>query len=239
MIGNDVFVALRLTHGQLWRSVLATLRLAIIKGDFKPNSHLLETQLAEMLGVSRGPVREALVRLEQEGLVVNIPYRGKFVAEITPSMVREIYSLRRLLEGFAAEWAIARMTPKQVDHMRTLSVKMTEALAEGNYEDFADFDIEFHRVYMAAVGHKRLLQTWETLMGISHSFIVVSASDFSTGNDVITQGHEAIIEAIDRGDGEALRLAAQNSMDEGERQVLQLVKRQPFDDENQFVTNVS
>jgi DNA-binding GntR family transcriptional regulator len=233
MIGNEAFVALRLTHGQLWTSVLATLRMAIIKGDFKPNSHLLETQLAEMLGVSRGPVREALVRLEHEGLVVNIPYRGKFVAEITPSMVREIYSLRRLLEGFAAELATARMTPEQADHMRALSVEMMEALAEGNYEDFADLDIEFHRVYVAAAGHKRLLQTWETLMGISHSFIVVNASGFSTDNDVIARGHEAIIEAIDRRDGEALRLAAQNSMDEGERRVLQLVKRQPFDDENQ------
>lgn len=230
MIENSTYATQRQLHVQLWTSVLATLRMEIIKGDIRPNTHLLETQLAERLGVSRGPVREALVRLEHEGLVVNIPYRGKFVAEITPAMVREIYSLRRLCEGFAAELAIARIAPEQVDHMRGLSVEMMKALAEGRYEEFADLDIEFHRVYMAAAGHNRLLQTWETLMGISHSFIVVNASYFSTGLEVIAQGHEAIIKAIDLGDAKALQLAAQSSMDEGERRVLQLVRRQPFED---------
>jgi DNA-binding GntR family transcriptional regulator len=220
---------LRVPNGQLWTSVLATLRMAIIKGDFSPNTHLLETQLAEMLGVSRGPVREALVRLEHEGLVVNIPYRGKFVAEITPAMVHEIYSLRRLLEGFAADLALAGMTEEQIQHMRALSVEMMEALADGNHEEFADLDIEFHRVYMAAAHHKRLLQTWETLMGISHSFIVVNASSFTTGTEVITEGHEAIIRAIEARDSEALKAAAQRSMDEGERRVLQLV-RHPVDE---------
>jgi DNA-binding GntR family transcriptional regulator len=230
MLGTAPSVTLRLPNGQLWTSVLATLRMAIIKGDFRPNTHLLETQLAEMLGVSRGPVREALVRLENEGLVVNIPYRGRFVAEITPATVREIYSLRRLLEGFAAEPAVESITPEQIQHMRALSVEMMEALAEGNFEEFADLDIEFHRVYVAAANHKRLLQTWETLMGISHSFIVVNATSFSTGTEVIAQGHEAIIDAIERRDSEALKAAAQGSMDEGERRVLALVRGQPVEE---------
>ncbi len=229
MLGNGSLVTPRQPSLQLWISVLATLRMAIIKGDLRPNTHLLETQLAETLGVSRGPVREALVRLEHEGLVINIPYRGRFVAEITPSTVREIYSLRRLLEGFAARQAVARITDEHEEHMRALSVEMTKALEEGNYEEFADLDIEFHRVYVAVAGHKRLLQTWETLMGISHSFIVVNASYFSTRADVISQGHDAIIAAIALRDGELLERTAQDSMDEGERQVLQLVSGQLFD----------
>jgi DNA-binding GntR family transcriptional regulator len=229
MIGQATKETLRPQNAQLWTSVLATLRMAIIKGDFKPNTHLLETQLADTLGVSRGPVREALVRLEHEGLVVNIPYRGRFVAEITPSTVREIYSLRRLLEGFAAEPAVSHITDEHIEHMRALAVEMMEALAESSFEDFADLDIEFHRVYVAAANHKRLLQTWETLMGISHSFIVVNASSFSTGTEIIAQGHDAIVEAIERRDGEALRIAAQSSMDEGERRVLALVRGHPLD----------
>ncbi len=230
MLGSEPSVTLRLPNSQRWTSVLATLRMAIIKGDFRPNTHLLETQLAEMLGVSRGPVREALVRLAHEGLVVNIPYRGKFVVEMTPTTVREIYSLRCLLEGFAAEPAVARITDVQIQHMRALSVEMMETLAEGNFEDFADLDIEFHRVYVAAANHKRLLQTWETLMGVSHSFIVVNASSFSTGTEVIGAGHEAIIGAIELRDSAALKVAAQSSMDEGERRVLALVKSRPSDD---------
>src|SRR5215203_277209 len=229
MIGQPSHVSLRPPNAQLWTSVLATLRMAIIRGAFRPNEHLLEAQLADMLDVSRGPVREALVRLEHEGLVVNIPYRGRFVAEITPSTVREIYSMRRLLEGFAAELAVDHITKEQLLHMRALAIEMMEALVAGNFEEFADFDIEFHRVYVAAANHKRLLQSWETLMGISHSFIVVNASFFSMGTEVITKGHDAIIEAIERRDGESLRIAAQSSMDEGERRVLALVSGQPLE----------
>ena len=229
MIGQPSHVSLRPPNAQLWTSVLATLRMAIIRGAFRPNEHLLEAQLADMLGVSRGPVREALVRLEHEGLVVNIPYRGRFVAEITPTTVCEIYSMRRLLEGFAAKLAVDHITNEQILHMRALAIEMMEALVAGNFEEFADFDIEFHRVYVAAANHKRLLQSWETLMGISHSFIVVNASFFSMGTEVITEGHDAIIEAIERRDGESLRIAAQSSMDEGERRVLALVSGQPLE----------
>ena len=85
-------------HNQVWESVLFRLRMAIIQGKLPPGAHLLEAQLAEKLGVSRGPVREALLRLEQEGLVLSQPYRGKFVANLSPQMIHEIYTLRRVLE---------------------------------------------------------------------------------------------------------------------------------------------
>src|SRR4051794_19139332 len=95
---NEDILTARLQHNPMWESVLAMLRMAIIKGQLPSGAHLLELQLAERLGVSRGPVREALMRLEQEGLVINQPYRGKFVADISAQTIHEIYSLRILLE---------------------------------------------------------------------------------------------------------------------------------------------
>lgn len=207
-------------RSQVWESVLSSLRLAIIKGQLPPGTHLLEAQLAEKLGVSRGPVREALLRLEREGLVVSQPYRGKFVANVSAQMIREIYSLRRVLECFAAELALDRLQPDQIEQLRTLFERMMAAVNAGRFEEFADIDLEFHRVFVAAAEHIRLLQMWETLTDVTHAFIVVNASLDQENYRIIAEGHQAILQSFCDCDLAGVKSALNFHLDEAERRLL-------------------
>ena len=108
----------------LHRRLADALTEAIRRGEYSPSDPLpSESEIARTLGVSRSPVREAIAHLEQEGLVTSQPYRGKFVANITAETISEIYSLRRVLECFAAELAVTRLQPNQLEQMRMQDVR--------------------------------------------------------------------------------------------------------------------
>jgi DNA-binding GntR family transcriptional regulator len=198
--------------------------MAIIKGQLPAGTHLLETQLAEKLGVSRGPVREALLRLEQEGLVTNQPYRGKFVANISAQTIHEIYSLRCVLECFAAEQAIATLQSVQLDQLRALFDQMMVAVNAGRFEEFADIDIEFHRFAVAMAGHTRLLQMWETLTDVTHAMIVVNASLDQDNYRIIAEGHQAILQAFADRDVHGVKTALTFHLGEAERRIRQAIQ---------------
>jgi GntR family transcriptional regulator of gluconate operon len=217
---NEALWAARPPHNQVWESVLSTLRLAIIKRQLPAGAHLLEVQLAEKLGVSRGPVREALLRLEQEGLVVNQPYRGRFVANISAQTIHEIYSLRRVLECFAAELAIDQMQSAQVAQLGELFTRMMAAVNAGRFEEFADIDLEFHRCFVAATNHARLLQMWETLTDVTHAFIVVNASLDQDNYRIIAEGHQAIVHAFEYHDLAGVRETLTFHLEDAERRLL-------------------
>ena len=219
----------RMQHIQMWESVLSTLRMAIIKGQLQSGEHLLEVQLAEKLGVSRGPVREALVHLEHEGLVVSQPYRGKFVADISAKTIHETYSLRRLLESFAAELAIDKLDQNHFDRLHALFKAMMDAVYDKRFEEFANIDLEFHRMFVAAAGHTRLLQMWETLTGVTHAFIVINASLDHEGYRIIAEGHQAILHALIERDVVAVKEMLNFHLLEAERRLLQVMEDGAFD----------
>ncbi len=187
-------------HGQMWESVVLSLRLAIVTGSLAPGTHLVESDLAQRLNVSRGPIREALTRLEQEGLIVNYPYRGKFVADISAEDVREIYDLRILLESRAIKSLTHPLDGDELNLMRQISAEMTKALSEGHNESFADLDVEFHRQLVAISKRERLLQLWNTLSGVTHAFIVINARNDPQAIQYISAGHGRIIDALVRHD---------------------------------------
>lgn len=220
MSKSDDGLTSRSQHNQVWEAVLSRLRMAIIQGQLPAGAHLLEAQLAEKLGVSRGPVREALMRLEHEGLVTNQPYRGKFVADITAQTIREIYSLRRVLECFAAELALDRLQAEDFAHLYTHFENMMAAVNAGRFEEFADIDLEFHRVYVTAAAHTRLLQMWETLTDVNHAFIVVNASLDQDNYRIIAEGHQAIIQALTARDQARVNAALNYHLGEAERRIL-------------------
>jgi DNA-binding GntR family transcriptional regulator len=194
-------------HSQLWESVLSSLRLAIVKGSLAPGTHLVEADLAALLNVSRGPVREALTRLEHEGLIVNYPYRGKFVADISPEDVHEVYDLRRMLEGRALELLVGHLDDEQLALLRRLSEQMAEALNDGQVETFADLDVEFHQMLVAMSHRERLLQIWNTLSGLTHAFIVINTRKDPVAIGKIADGHKQLVDALARPDlAEALTI---------------------------------
>jgi GntR family transcriptional regulator of gluconate operon len=192
-------------HNQLWETVLSALRMAIITGELKPNSHLVEAQLAEKLSVSRGPVREALVRLEQENLVVNYPYRGRFVVGLSLDDIHEVYSLRRLLEGHGVELALEELHAEHLAHLEELLDRMVDLVTDSRFEELVEVDLEFHRLIMTAAGSDRLLQMWEMLTGVSRALIVITASTAPDIVRLVTESHRDILEACMNRDAAAAK----------------------------------
>ncbi len=225
-LNEDVLTG-RPPHNPMWEAVLAALRMAIIKGQLPSGTHLLELGLAERLGVSRGPVREALIRLEQEGLVINQPYRGKFVADISAQTIREIYSLRILLESFAADLCIDKLQPTLLQHLRDSLAQMIKAADEQRFEEFADIDLEFHRQLVVAAEHTRLLQMWETLRGVNHAFIAVNASMVSSENvHAFAERHELIVDALTQRDVVTVKEILRIHLAEAEARILAVMLNQ-------------
>lgn len=108
--------------------VFRTLRRAILKGELKPGERLMEVQLANRLGVSRTPVREAIRKLELEGLVTMIPRRGAEVAEITEKNMRDVLEVRRALEELAVKIACEKMTDEEIELLRQASKKFRDTM---------------------------------------------------------------------------------------------------------------
>lgn len=137
----------------------AEIRDAIMVGTFPPGTHLKEDELAKRIGVSRTPIREALRRLNAEGSVRFLRNHGAFVADWTMAEIREIFDLRGVLEGYAAERAAERCSPGDVARLRQLAEQMIALEAEGG-PDFrsriAEANGEFHRIIVQGAGTQRL-----------------------------------------------------------------------------------
>ena len=126
--------------------VFNTLRKAILKGELKPGERLMEIALAERLGVSRTPVREAMRKLELEGLVVMIPRRGAQVANITEKDLNDVLEVRIALENLSIENACMRMTEEQLEELWNAAKNFEATMAEGNLVKLAEADVAFHEV---------------------------------------------------------------------------------------------
>ena len=136
--------------------VFNTLRKAILKGELKPGERLMEIALAERLGVSRTPVREAMRKLELEGLVSIIPNKGAYVTGITRKDVEDIYAIRSLLEGLCARWATAYITEKQLDALEE-NIYLSEFHAsKGHAQKLTELDDQFHDILYEACSSKML-----------------------------------------------------------------------------------
>jgi DNA-binding GntR family transcriptional regulator len=174
------------------------LRQAILAEQFSPNQRLVEQEIAESMQTSRGPVRDALKILENEGLVVRQPHRGAFVAELNPEDFIEIYTLREAIESLALSYAIKRASTKQIELLEELVRSMSQ-MAEHDYNqvDATDLDLEFHHTLCVISGHKRVLSAWESLSGQIR--IVVLKHRLWNPKDLRDRSvawHERIVEAM-------------------------------------------
>lgn len=144
--------------------VSRALRQAILRGDLKPGDRLREARIAEQMGVSRAPVREAIRDLESEGIVVSHTHRGAFVTELTASDLWEIYTLRAALESMAVEILTRKAPPDVLSTLRQSIDEMTEAVAEGDIDRWVDLDIAFHETLCRASHHARLYDIWSSMV---------------------------------------------------------------------------
>ena len=125
--------------------VFNTLRQAILKGELAPGERLMEIQLAEKLGVSRTPIREAIRKLELEGLVLMIPRKGAEVAKISEKSLRDVLEVRRSLEELAIELACQRMTDEEIEQLGERQNDFKNAINKGNAMNIAETDEAFQR----------------------------------------------------------------------------------------------
>ena len=138
--------------------VFNTLRQAIIKGDLKPGERLLEIQLADKLGVSRTPVREAIRKLELEGLVTMVPRRGTTVLGITKKHLKDVLEIRSALEELALELACRRVTSEQYEELVRLEGLLEAKKDSDNAFELSDIDEKFHEQIYQATNNPRLIQ---------------------------------------------------------------------------------
>lgn len=138
--------------------VFNTLRRAILTGEMSPGERLMEIHLANQLGVSRTPVREAIHMLELEGLVVIIPRRGAEVASITEDGMKDVLEVRRALDVLCAELACDRITQAQIEELHHACIAFEEAASGGDITEIAACDVAFHDIIMNATGNARLVQ---------------------------------------------------------------------------------
>ena len=183
--------------------VFRTLRRAILKGELKPGERLMEVQLANRLGVSRTPVREAIRKLELEGLVTMIPRRGAEVAEITEKNMRDVLEVRRTLEIMAAEIACDRITPELLQDLAEAGEEFRELKDSEDYTSLAAADVKFHDVIYAATDNQRLISILNNLREQMYRYRLEYLKD-TDSHEKLDGEHQAIYENIKNGDKEAV-----------------------------------
>ena len=182
--------------------VFNTLRQAILRGELKPGERLMEIQLANKLGVSRTPIREAIRKLELEGLVLMIPRRGAEVAEITEKSLRDVLEVRGALEELAVKLACQKITDEQIQELRTAEKEFEMALSSGDVTVYAEADVKFHDVIYRATDNQRLIQLLFNLREQMYRYRVEYLKrEESHGNLLIE--HRRIIETIANRDMDA------------------------------------
>lgn len=177
--------------------VFHTLRNAIMHGDLKPGARLMEIKLANALGVSRTPVREAIRMLELEGLVVMIPRKGAHVASITEEDMNEVLEVRMGLEEFAARLACERITAEQGAQLKQAAADFARETDKpgDDISGLAEADVRFHDIIYQATGNKRLMQLINNLREQMYRYRVEYLKDKSVRKQLV-QEHEAIYQAL-------------------------------------------
>ena len=171
--------------------IAATLRDEILRGAIPPGQPLRQEDLASRFGVSRLPVRDALVRLEAQGLVEVFPNRGAFVIALSADEVREVFDMRILLEGDLIERAVPRMTP---DDWRTIDAARADAAHHANGPQWTESDWRFHRALYEPAARPRQLATIETLRGTVARYWAADTALPIRKTELLAD-HDAIVEA--------------------------------------------
>lgn len=190
--------------------VVELLRERILRGELSPGTRLVERDLAEMLKVSRVPVRDALLYLEAEGLVVS-DQRGRSVIALTPEMMHDLYEVRAILEELAVGLCARRRTAGDVRRLRQCLVEMQTAVEQGDPAGISRSDVALHRALWEISGNTHLLRVMQTLAGPIFMFAAVHARSFDWSES--QQLHTDLVECIDRGDVEAARESMRRHLD--------------------------
>lgn len=201
--------------------VFEALRQAILDGVLEPGERLMEVQLAEELGVSRTPVREAIRKLELAGFVVMIPRRGAYVADISLKEVSEVFEIRSALEALAAELAAERASEEELENLERLLVEIGKAIDSKDVDLLIELDTRFHDALFKASRNERLSQILSSLREQIQRFRTRTLSNPARMR-VALEEHRRIVEALAARDGDLARRLATEHIESAENSLMQL-----------------
>ena len=181
--------------------VFNTLRQAILKGELAPGERLMEIQLAEKLGVSRTPIREAIRKLELEGLVLMIPRKGAQVAEITEKDLKDVLEVRIGLEELAVKFVCQRIDDRQLRELQEASRKFAEAVQSEDLTKLAEADVNFHDLIYKATGNERLVQLLNNIREQMYRYRVEYLKDEEVRSSLVEE-HNRLWKALKERDAE-------------------------------------
>jgi DNA-binding GntR family transcriptional regulator len=206
----------------LAEDIVITLRQAIATGKLAPGERLQEQLLAESLGVSRGPVREALVMLEREGLIIKQRNRGAVVARLSEQDLDEVFSLRMVLERLAVQRLVRFGTEAELDELQGIVDHMNMLARRGiTPQEAAEYDLRYHEVIFRASRHQRLLDAWMNLRPQIHVFLLsrnVAHIDF---RHMVVPGHQELLDAMRRRDETAAVSIVEDHMGQAYQRIVQ------------------
>ena len=177
--------------------VFNTLRQAILRGELKPGERLMEIQLANKLGVSRTPIREAIRKLELEGLVLMIPRKGAEVAEITEKNMRDVLEVRKALEELAVQLACEKITDEEIEEMKKAAEEFKMILKSRDITEIAEADVRFHDIIYMATDNQKLIHLLNKLREQMYRYRVEYLKNPDVHEQLI-QEHEEIVYHIKR-----------------------------------------
>ena len=203
---------LGLEKKSLREQALSALRIAITSGELEPGRHLVETELSDMLQISRGTLREALRQLEQEGLLSAGPRGRLSVRHLDAKEIRDIFAVRAALESLAARTLCELPDRAQVTASLRTAIEAMAAAAEGSLEERIESDLEFHRTMCHLTGNETLLHSWESLEGSIRMSIMFAGVERAVSNMSVDR-HYDIVTAIESGDASLARQTILEHMD--------------------------
>ena len=199
--------------------VFESLREAIISGRLKPSERLMEMQLADEMGVSRTPVREAIRKLELEGFVVMIPRKGAFVSGISVKDIVDVFEVRAALEALAAGLAAERITSEELEALERTLVQASELTEREDLNAIVEIDVNFHELIFKACRNERLVQIVTHLKDQIHQFRTTSLSQPGRSKNTLGE-HRAIVEAISDRNVEMAQELAREHIEYAEQSLL-------------------
>ena len=190
--------------------VFQTLRKAIIRGELQPGERLMETQLGEKLGVSRTPIREAIRKLELEGLVIMVPRKGAQVAQFTEKDIQDVLEVRAALEALAAKLACSRMDDRSFLKLQLAIAEYSYAAKNKDLETMIEKDVEFHDIICNATQNDKLIQLFNNLKEQVNRYRITYLKNVEDSETVVAEHNEILKALQNKQEDVASRLASKH-----------------------------
>lgn len=208
----------------LSEDIAESIKKAIISGKFKPGEKISEGELAESMGTSRTPLREAFRKLENEGFIEIIPRKGAVVTEIYPEEASDLYQIKSVLEGLAAKLAMSQITEKEIDKLEKINEDLKSLIDKNDIDMFYKTHQRFHEVFVKSCGNDRLIQMVRNLNDHFKRYGIVSLT-LPGQFESATRQHAEIVEAFRQGDEKQVEAKVRKNVITGGRVLVDHLSR--------------